>query len=150
MSVLHQKEEWRPVVGHPGYEVSDRGRVRSVDRVVKTANGERHYKGQLLRPGPGNAGHLSVVLGKRKTRMVHQIVLEAFVGPRPAGMDACHGIGGVKNNRLENLRWDTRTNNILEAVMFGGWFSEKRITHNKKLAEIGRQNFLRINAGRRK
>jgi len=132
------QEEWRPVVGHPGYEVSDQGRVRSVDRIVKTSNGQsRRYRGMLLQPGPSNYGHLSVVLGRGNTRMVHQLVLEAFVGPRPKGMECCHGLGGHTDNRLVNLRWDTRSNNILDSVEAGSWFSPAREEHLQKMRDIG-------------
>ena len=47
---------------------------------------------------------------------VHILVLEAFVGPRPTGMFACHIDGDASNNRLPNLRWDTPRNNNLDAV----------------------------------
>jgi hypothetical protein len=143
MTVL---EQWRPVVGHPNYEVSDQGRVRSIDRVVMRAGSRRakpyavFRKGQLLRPGPSNYGHLSVVLGRGKTRMVHTLVLEAFVGPRPKGMDACHGPGGTQDNRLENLRWGTRTNNILDGVDAGTWFSPARAEHLRKMRAFGLRN----------
>lgn len=133
-------ETWKPVPGYEGrYEVSDQGRVWSV----------RLYK--MLRPGPSNYGHLSVSLGwPQRTHMVHILVLTAFVGPRPKGMECRHLDGDPKNNKVENLKWGTRRENILEAVWHGTWFSEKRIKHNKKLAEIGRQNFFKINAKRRK
>lgn len=39
--------------------------------------------------------------------MIHKLVLEAFVGERPSGMQACHGNGDKTDNRLVNLRWDT-------------------------------------------
>jgi hypothetical protein len=80
----------------------------------------------MLRPGPSNYGHLSVVLGRRNTRMVHTLVLEAFVGPRPPGKEACHGNGQPGDNRLSNLRWGTRSENIADAVRHGTWHSEKR------------------------
>ncbi len=44
---------------------------------------------------------------KAKNRMVHHLILEAFVGPRPPGLVSCHGDGDPANNRLSNLRWDT-------------------------------------------
>lgn len=47
-------------------------------------------------------------------RAVHLYVLETFVGPRPEGMQACHGDGDPANNRLSNLRWDTCSNNNLD------------------------------------
>ena len=42
-----------------------------------------------------------------KTRLVHRLVLETFVGAAPAGMEGCHNDGNRFNKRLENLRWDT-------------------------------------------
>jgi hypothetical protein len=110
-------ERWLPVVGFEGlYEVSDLGRVKS------------HRRGapRILRPGPSNYGHLSVVLGRGNTRMVHRLVLEAFAGPCPRGHESLHGDGGPTDNKLSNLRWGTRTENIRDAVRHGTWHSEKR------------------------
>jgi predicted XRE-type DNA-binding protein len=110
-------ERWLPVVGYEGsYEVSDTGRVRSLDRSWWQASRhgtlyEHFKKGRVLRPGPATAGHMTVVLGRGNTRLVHHLVLEAFVGPRPDGTEARHGDGNEKNNRLDNLQWDTRGNN---------------------------------------
>lgn len=110
-------EVWKPVVGFEGvYEVSNMGRVRSLDRLTtQRAKGggtcERYRKGVLLRPGKATAGHLTVALGRGNSRLVHHLVLEAFVGPKPPGLE-CRHLNGVENdNRLENLRWDTRGNN---------------------------------------
>ncbi|MDT5346143.1 MAG: hypothetical protein QOE52_5327 [Mycobacterium sp.] len=69
------------------------GRVRSVDRVIHRRDGvARFVQGQLLTPfpysGKANRRYLCVRLirdGVRETRPVHQLVLEAFVGPRPDG-----------------------------------------------------------------
>jgi hypothetical protein len=51
--------------------------------------------------------------------MVHQLVLEAFVGPRPRGMESCHNNGNQTDNRLVNLRWDTKSENNLDRVRHG-------------------------------
>jgi HNH endonuclease/NUMOD4 motif len=118
-------ETWRPVPGFEGlYEVSNFGRVRSLGRPSR--NGIRSFSPRMLRPGPSNYGHLSVVLGRRNTRMVHQLVLQAFVGSRPLGMEVRHLDGDPTNNRLENLCWGTRTENIHDAMRHGTWESEKR------------------------
>lgn len=52
-------------------------------------------------------------------RLVHRLVLEAFVGPCPEGMEGCHGDGDPTNNSLGNLRWDTATSNQLDKVRHG-------------------------------
>jgi HNH endonuclease len=53
---------------------------------------------------------------KLTTRTVHTLVLQAFVGPCPAGMEACHYDGDKANNKLGNLRWDTKRANELDAI----------------------------------
>lgn len=113
-------ETWRPVLGFEGtYEVSDLGCVRSLDRTTK---GGRHIPGVLLRQASGPTGYRHVTLqldGRRETRSVHRIVLEAFKGRRPVGMEACHGAGGPADNRLSNLRWGTHSENNLDRVAAG-------------------------------
>lgn len=114
-------EEWKPVVGREGsYEVSSLGRLRSLDRVL--AYGGRRRRGQLLSPWVDPEGRAHVDLpkdGARFRRLVHQVVLEAFVGPCPPGMEACHNNGDPTDNRLENLRWDTHSGNMWDQVRHG-------------------------------
>lgn len=116
-------ERWLPVVGYPGYEVSDQGRVRSLDRVLTYCRDgveiHRAHRGRLLSPGVMQSGHLLVVLGRGNVLCVHKLVLEAFVGPAPAGTECCHYDGDPANNRLSNLRWDTRAANMADAVRHG-------------------------------
>lgn len=135
-------ERWRPVVGHEGaYEVSDLGRVRSLDRYVE-CNGplkgtyDRFKKGRVLRPGPMPGGHLSVALGKGNSRCVHDLVLRAFVGPPPIGTEARHLDGVETNNRLDNLVWDTRGNNNRDKKWHKGCAQYKLKPH--EIAEIKR------------
>lgn len=117
-------EQWRPVVGWEGlYEVSDQGRVRSVDRVITRRNGLRHtHRGQILKACPIKSGHLVVRLmnaGFGSTRTVHRLVLEAFIGPCQIGHEGCHIDGNHKNNRVNNLYWGTRSENLLDQVRHG-------------------------------
>ena len=111
-------EEWRPVAGYEGlYEVSDQGRVRSLDRLLTQAgrNGTIYTKtmrGRVLRPGSMPAGHQSVVLTKAGgSKCVHALVLAAFVGPCPEGAEARHLNGDPGDNRLVNLAYGSRREN---------------------------------------
>jgi len=107
-------ETWKPVVGYEGlYEVSDGGAVRSLDR-VSVAAGQR-LRGRPIRTVRAGRGYLQVGLwdssGRRKNRYVHRVVLEAFAGAPSPGHEACHNNGDRQDNRLENLRWDSRSAN---------------------------------------
>lgn len=113
-------EQWRPVVGYEGiYEVSDHGRVRSLDRLVPRGSRPFRLKGRLLAQSTMRSGHKRVALcknGKGRHHLVHRLVLEAFDRPCPEGMEACHGIGGPGDNRLENIRWGTASDNMKDRV----------------------------------
>lgn len=114
-------EVWKPVVGLEGaYEVSDQGRVRSVRRVVRSGQrgGTREVAPQILSTPKGSAGYRQVTL-RRKTHLVHSLVMAAFVGPRPVGMETCHNNGDPDDNRLANLRYDTISENRLDIVRHG-------------------------------
>jgi uncharacterized protein YwbE len=102
-------EVWKAVPGYEGqYEVSDQGRVRSF---------RRNSQGHILKPGRMPAGHLSVALGRGNSQCVHKLVLLAFVGAAPERHECLH-INGVPNdNRLPNLRWGTRSENNVDAVL---------------------------------
>lgn len=116
-------ERWLPVLGHEGsYEVSDHGRVRSVDRTVTDKNGlrTRRFRGRMLKLRSDRKGYLRIQPGHRQGDLpVHVLVLFAFVGPRPPDMECCHNNGNQRDNRLENLRWDTRSSNMRDCIKHG-------------------------------
>lgn len=113
-------ETWRQIPGHPGYEVSDHGRVRSMDRFVMLRNGRlRRLKGRSLKPGVSSNGYQTVALGAGNSRCVHELVLVTFVGPRPKGQVGFHKDDVRSNNRLSNLRWDTYSANSKNITRLG-------------------------------
>lgn len=114
-------ERWRAIPGRDGYQVSDMGRVRSVDREVRHRNGTvQHRRGQIVRAFPIPRGYLAVFTGGRlPSAYVHRLVLEAFVGPCPAGMQCLHGNDDPSDNRLVNLRWGTPVENAQDMVSRG-------------------------------
>lgn len=122
--IQHTPEQWRPVIGHEGaYEASDHGRVRSIDRYVQyeLQSGtvvRARRNGRILRPGTKKSGHQYVSLADT-THSVHVIVLTAFAGPCPPGMECRHINGNASDNRPENLRWGTLSENELDKVRHG-------------------------------
>lgn len=115
-------EIWKPVNGHEGhYEVSDQGRVRSLDRYVPRRRGKPMRRvGKILKSivAAGGPGYPIINLCGRTT-YVHSLVLEAFVGPRPHRHEACHENGIRTDNRLANLRWDTPQANQMDRARHG-------------------------------
>lgn len=139
-------EEWKPVVGYEAsYEVSNRGRVRSVERVVMRSNGlPQRWRERILRLGPHKAGYLQVSLwfgGVERKRMVHRLVMEAFVGPCPEEHEVCHGDGDPKNNCIENLRYGTHSENMFDKVKHGRHHGSRR-THCLRGHLLGKANLV--------
>ena len=56
---------------------------------------------------------------KQNVVRVHKLVLEAFVGPCPDGLECCHNDGNSFNNHIDNLRWDTHKSNIHDRIKHG-------------------------------
>lgn len=116
-----KEEVWKPVKDYEGlYEVSNLGRVRSLDRKVR--GGVRVYKGKIRRLMRNWDGYLRVALtkdGNAKVFFVHRLVSMAFI-PNPEGKSQVNHIDGVKsNNVLENLEWVSASENGLHAYATG-------------------------------
>lgn len=141
-------ERWKPIPGYEGiYEVSNLGRVRSLDRIVwrKIGRGETPerkapapMKGKLLRPGKASNGYPTVSL-RGKTHTVHSLVLLAFVGPAPEGHECRHLDGNRENPRLSNLRWGTRAENVADAAAHGTQVRGERYSTAKLTDEAARK-----------
>lgn len=106
-------EIWKPIARTGGVlEVSDWGAVRRVrDGFVYKASIEPNGYVYLRRTENGK--EVRPVVG------VHAVVLETFVGPRPPDHDASHLNGVRSDNRLCNLRWETRQENNLRKSIHG-------------------------------
>lgn len=108
-------EEWLAVEGWP-YEVSNMGRVKR----SKPARGTR--RGRILKPATNTHGYLRVCLylnGVCKTASIHRLVTEAFIGPCPDGRETNHKSGEKADNRLSNLEYVTRSENLIHAYRNG-------------------------------
>lgn len=136
---MSSEEQWRPVVGFAGYEVSSEGWVRSFVRSTP----------RVMAATPSGDGHLRVHIGGRSgsNRLIHQLVLEAFVGPRPLGYVTRHLNGDPTDNRVENLAWGTQSENNYDAVRHGT-HSEVRVTNCPRGHEYDEANTLMNNGSR--
>lgn len=114
------EEIWKPVLGYEElYEVSNYGRVRTTPRILRQSpSSQLPYPLVHLRKD-----------GQTHGRLVHRLVLEAFVGPAPEGMEACHNDGNATNAHLGNLRWDTKKNNAADRKRHGTEVSGEQNSH---------------------
>lgn len=118
-------ETWKPVVGYEGlYEVSDRGRVRSVNRVVPSGRGGvARRNGRMLSLVADKDGYLKAHLcanGVRQHHFVHTLVCKAFNGVGGPGEEVRHLDGNRTNNSKDNLAWGTASENRRDCYRYGG------------------------------
>src|SRR5690349_15373055 len=121
-----ENEIWKPVVGFEKfYHVSNMGCVKALERHLDSAvsqSGKQRRKPRILRGGPASGGYRKVTLcrhGIQYYRLVHKLVVEAFIGPCPTGHEINHKNGIKNDNRLENLEWISHLNNMRHAIENG-------------------------------
>ncbi|PWT91205.1 MAG: hypothetical protein C5B54_05730 [Acidobacteria bacterium] len=126
-------EVWNTVVNSEGvYSVSNKGRVRSEDRVVPAGYKTRCFKGKILSLGLDGQGRHNVRLslkGVAKTRLVAHLVAEAFLGPKPTGLKVLHKNDIRTDDRVENLYYGTQQDNMNDMVQNA--HSLKGVKHHK-------------------
>lgn len=137
------EEIWLPINGfEKSYEVSNQGRVKSLNRIVpkscltlETMN----IKERILKPGIDKKGYLRIVLcsnGKMYTKKVHRLVAIHFI-PNPDNLPEVNHIDTVKiNNWVENLEWCTTQSNIAHAVSNGLYSNRYQKFTDEIIAEV--------------
>ena len=120
-------EEWRDIEGYEGYyQISNMGRVKSLERTVRCNRGYRIIPEKIMKAGENNYGYLRVELckeGNKEQPLVHVLVATAFLDNADNLPEVNHKDENPKNNCVENLEWCNRSYN----VNYG--------TRNKKVAE---------------
>ncbi len=116
------KECWKDIPEWEGYyQASNLGRIRSVDRVVRSKGWTRPVQGRVLCQA-WNGRYFQVNLskfGKSISRNVHVLVAKTWLGPKPNNMQVCHGVKGQKDNSVKNIRYGTASENQLDRRNFG-------------------------------
>lgn len=141
-------EEWCDVIGTDGaYQISNAGRVRSVDRFVNAAKGsKRMVRGRIIKPHTLKSGYVVVHMSKR-TAYIHRLVAQAFI-PNPDSLPCVDHIDGNKgNNRVENLRWCTNKENTIYAIE-NGLFNPSETYKAFHATEAGRRLEERLRQAR--
>lgn len=128
-------KEWKDIKGFEGlYQVSTLGEIKSVPRHIKTKAGWiKPVKERLLKFSVNHKGYKHVGLSKEsvvKTFSLHRLVAEAFI-PNPENKPQVDHINGIKiDNRVENLRWVTNNENMMNPITL-----EKRGRKSKKIIQ---------------
>jgi hypothetical protein len=138
-------EIWLPVVGYEGfYEVSSEGQVRSLPR--------QGTRGRVLKPSRSRWGYMNIGLrkdGANRTRAAHMVVGEAFLGPRPAGLETRHLDGNPANNAAANLQYGTKSENARDRIRHGH-HDQANKTHCPQMHPYDGDNLRRTPDGRQR
>ncbi len=118
------EEIWKDIKEYNGYQVSNLGRVRTFNKTTfTTKHGVRHWENRILKPREDIKNRsLSVSLwknGKNRSHLIHRLVAETFI-PNPDNKPEVNHIDGDRhNNKLDNLEWTTKQENMQHAFRTG-------------------------------
>ena len=146
-------EFWADIEGYEGfYEISHLGRVKSLRRtIMRTNNRKQTFKENILKPVLTSKGYLTVNLhkvGKVKTFKIHRLLALSFID-NPDNKPQVNHIDGIKtNNRLNNLEWNTSSENTQHAYNNSLLLPRKGIKHH--MSKITEKQVLEIRASKNK
>lgn len=117
------EEIWKPIKDYEGlYEVSNLGRVKSLDRIIMQRGFPKKLKGRILKGRLNRKGYITVILhsdGLPNTQKIHRLVALVFI-KNPENKREVNHINGIKtDNRSENLEWNTTSENLTHAFKIG-------------------------------
>jgi hypothetical protein len=114
------QEIWKPIPMAPGYEASNLGNIKSLDRTIFSDKRNNFFRtGKILTPTINKNGYKMVLLGRGKSFYVHYLVLATFVGVRPNGMSCSHKDNNKLNNNIDNLFYESLADNIRRQAIHG-------------------------------
>lgn len=108
-------ELWKPIPGHDGYEASNYGSIRSLDRTIldgRTTHGVKNIKGRVLKQGIDKFGYFKVFVSG-KTMLSHRLIASAFCNDFESNKEVNHKDGKKNNNKIDNLEMVSRSQNAV-------------------------------------
>lgn len=141
-------EVWKDIIGYEGfYQVSNIGRVRSLDRDMIDKNGIGYsLKGSIRKISCTGKGYQNIGLskdGEQKTFFIHRLVAESFI-PNPKNLPIVNHIDGdTHNNHVSNLEWVTQSENINHAIKIGNK-EPKEVKENPKKPTTNKQKIFDV------
>ena len=148
-------EQWKDIEGYDyRYQVSNLGRVRTFSR---------WREGRIMKTYLPPDGRLMLKLiknGKYVAHLVHVLVAEHFIGPRPEGQVVCHGPKGALVNSVDNLRYATHSENCFDKYRDGTMYNARKVKRSDgvvfdsiaiaaRASGINQQNIVSTLKGRR-
>ena len=136
------EEIWKDIKGYEGYyQISNRGRVKSLARKVKYQNTTRELKEKIKSTFISSNGYERVELSKdnsNKKYNIHRLVADAFI-PKIENKEFVNHINGIKtDNRVENLEWCSQSENELHAYRTG--LAKNSEKQRKAVSEYAKEN----------
>lgn len=116
------EEQWKDIEGYEGYyQVSNLGRVKSLDRYIDNKGRRQFIRGVNLKPGKDRGGYSYVILQKnsKKTILLHKLVAQAFLTNPYNKPQINHIDGNKQNNCVDNLEYCTPSENVRHAIKIG-------------------------------
>ena len=129
-------EEWKDIPGYEGYyQVSNKGRLRSLKRVVKKSDGKTQtVPERYMKPKPDKKGYSIVGVSKnanKKYLKLHRVVAQSFIPNTHNKPQVNHLDGNKQNNKVENLEWSTQKENNIHALREGLRIPQKGEEHSQ-------------------
>lgn len=120
---MEEVEIWKDVPNYEGYyQISTLGRLKSLSRVVKKGNGVRRTVERIIPTHTGKHGYKIKLLckeGVNRLYSIHRIVAITFI-PNPENKEQVNHLNSLRDdNRVSNLEWVTRSENMIHGVKFG-------------------------------
>lgn len=139
---LQINQIWKQIPDFPDYEISHLGNIRS----------NKFGKQHILSPRPDKDGYWRVNISNkdkiRKTKYIHTLIMETFVGPRPNGTVIDHINQDKQDNRVENLRYTTVQQNCINCKRYRDDIEEQ--DRNKRNAILAIESYHRLKNGERR